>query len=197
MRDQSNLAIDTTPESFFFELVHGAVKNQKITIQPETEFYLVHLLNRFICSDSLFSKNSDGQLEDQPLAFLYKEALEANESPSQKVLFQNVGDITLYKAGFFQESLKRAKIGLDYYIGIGESAYKNAANRSDEKQNREVLVELSSNFDRFIDVLSEVSEITTVPQNEQDVFRLYEMWDRTGSVRAAKALKKAGIKVQE
>ena len=66
------LKIETSAESFFFELVHGAVENQKIKIQPETEFYVVRLLSRFIFSESLYSKSSDGSLEDQPIAILYK-----------------------------------------------------------------------------------------------------------------------------
>ena len=196
---KSGLALDASPESFFFELVHTAVQRQNVKLQPETEFYLVKLLNRFIFSESLYSKNSDGSLEDQPLVFLYKEALEADSAQpqAQKSLFQNVGDISLYKAGFFQESLNKAKVDLDYYIGLGGSAYQNAANRSEEKHSRHLFLELSDKFGRFVNVLSEVSEHTTVPTSEQDVFRLYEMWERTGSERAARALKKVGIKVQE
>ncbi len=195
---KSALALDATPESFFFELVRKAVDHQKIRVQPETEFYLVKLLNRFIFSESLYSKNSDGSLEDQPLVFLYKEALEADSQPhAQKSLFQNVGDISLYKAGFFQESLNHARVDLDYYIGLGGSAYMNAAQRSEEKHFRNMFSELADKFSSFVDVLDEVSEETTAPKTEQDLFRLYEMWERTGSERAARMLKKAGIKVNE
>jgi hypothetical protein len=187
---------DANPESFFFELVRGAVQHQNVQVQPETEFYIVKLLNRFIFSESLYSKNSNGSLEDQPLAFLYKEALES-ESPTQKSLFQNLGDISLYKAGFFQESLNKARVDLDYYIGIGGTAYQNAAQRSEDKHFKNMFSELSHKFDRFVNVLSEISEQTTVAKTEQDLFRLYEMYERTGSERAARALKKAGIKIKK
>ena len=190
-----SLSLDTNSESFFFELVHTAVEHQKVKLQPETEFYLVKLLNRFIFSESLYSKKSDGTLEEQPLVILYKEALEAPAQPEQKSLFQNVGDISLYRAGFFQESLSRAKVDLDYYIGLGGSAYQNAAERSGDKHFRVMFGELAHKFGTFVDVLCEVSESTTVTKTEQDLFRLYEMWNRTGSGRAARALKKAGIKV--
>jgi hypothetical protein len=33
----------------------------------------------------------------------------------------------------------------------------------------------------------------TTPRSEQDLLRLYELWVRTGSDRAAKALQEAGI----
>ena len=190
------LTLDTNPESFFFELVRGAVDHQKVKLQPETEFYVVKLLNRFIFSESLYSKNSEGSLEDQPLAFLYKEALEAEEQASQKSLFQNVGDISLFKAGFFQESLSRSLVDLNYYIGLGGSAYRNAAHRSEAKHFRHLFEELSDQFGMVVNVLSEVSEQTTITKTEQDLLRLYEMWARTGSERAARTLTRTGIKLE-
>lgn len=192
------LKIEASAESFFFELVHSAVENQKIKVQPETEFYVVKLLSRFIFSESLYSKNSEGELQDQPIALLYKEALEAEAPPIQKTLFQNVGDISLYKAGFFQESLNRAKIDIDYYIGLGGSAYLNAAQITDEKHFRALFSELSDKFGRFVNVLFEVSEKTSIAttKTEADLFRMYDMWSKTGSERAARVLKKAGIRVK-
>jgi hypothetical protein len=175
------LLLDETPESFFFELVRSAVDHQKVKVQPETEFYLVKLLNRFIFSESLYSKNAAGALEEAQLT-------------SQKSLFQNVGDISLYKAGFFNESLSKSNLSVDYFASIGGAAYLNAAERSDE-HFRGLFAELSVKFVKMVDVLIEVSEQTSAPSSEQDLFRLYEMWSRTGSERAARALKKAGIKV--
>ena len=194
---QSGLTLDTTPESFFFELVREAIDRQKVKVQPETEFYVVKLLNRFIFSESLYSKNTEGGLDDQPLAFLYKEALEAEVPTAQKSLFQNVGDISLFKAGFFQESLTRSLVDLDYYIGLGGSAYRNAAQRSEEKHFRNLFGELADRFGTVVDVLSEVSEQTTITHTEQDLLRLYDMWSRTGSERAARALTRTGIKLQK
>ena len=189
------LTLDTTPESFFYELVRGAVDHQKVKLQPETEFYLVKLLNRFIFSESLYSKNAKGALEDQPLALMYKDALEAEVPTSQKTLFQNVGDISLYKAGFFSESLTKFNLDVNYFASIGGAAYQNAAERSENEHFRGMFAELSVKFIKMVDVLAEVSEQTSAPTSEQDLFRLYEMWARTGSERAARALKKAGIKV--
>ncbi len=188
------LSLDETPESFFFELVRGAVDRQKVKVQPETEFYLVKLLNSFIFSESLYSKNASGALEDQPLALMYKDALEEEQPTSQKSLFQNVGDISLYKAGFFSESLSKSNLSVDYFASIGGAAYHNAAERSDE-HFRGLFGELSVKFVKMVDILDEVSEQTSIPNTEQDLFRLYEMWSRTGSERAARALKKAGIKI--
>lgn len=191
----ADLTLVASPESFFFELVRSAVDRQKVKVQPETEFYVVKLLNRFVFSESLYSKNQEGGLEDQPIAFLYKEALEAQATPEQKALFQNVGDISLFKAGFFQESITRSLVDLNYYIGLGGSAYRNAAQRSDDSHFRVMFAELAERFGAFVDILSEVSEVTTTAKTETDVLRLYEMWERTGSERAARTLSKNGIAI--
>jgi hypothetical protein len=189
----NSLVLDSSPDEFFFGLVQDAIRHQQVRVLPETEFYLVKLLKRFIQSENLFVKNSNGELQDQPLSFLFKEALEAPSPTNQKNLFQNVGDISLYKVGFFQESLSRAAIPVDYYIGMGGTAYYNAAERSEEKHYQSLFQELSQKFESCVDILFEVSEKTTITKTEQDLLRLYEMWSRTGSERAARALLRAGI----
>jgi hypothetical protein len=193
----STLTLDLTPESFFFELVRTSADKRKLRMEPETEFYVVRLLNRFIFSESLYSKSSDGSLEDQPLAFLYKEALEAAAQGEQKTLFQNVGDISLFKAGFFQESLSRTRMDVGYYIGLGGAAYKNAADRSEERHFRDLFSDLSKRFGTMVDLLSDVSESTTFARTEQDLVRLYDMWARTGSERAARTLSRTGIRLEK
>jgi hypothetical protein len=192
------LLLEASAESFFYELVHGAVKNQKLNIRDETEFYVVRLLSRFIFSESLYSKNSEGAFEDQPIALLFKEALEAESLPAQKTLFQNVGDISLYKAGFFQESLNRARIDLDYYIGMGGAAYLNASKFTDDRHFQDLFSELSDKFDRCVRVLFEVSEKTLFSnsKSESDLYRMVDLWSNTGSERAARVLKKSGIKLK-
>jgi len=52
--------------------------------------------------------------------------------------------------------------------------------------------ELSSKFVAFVDILGEVSEGASC-KNDIDVLRQYEIWLRTGSTRAARRLRAAGI----
>ncbi len=193
-RESQSLTLDTTPESFFFEMVRTAIDHQQVKLMPETEFYVVRLMKRFIFSDALYSRDRNGGLQEQPIAFLYKEALEAGAVPEQKALFQNVGDISLFFAGFFQERLRRSNLDLGYFIGLGGSAYQNAARRSDDRHFQDLFSELSDQFGRCVDVLSEVSEATTFAKTDQDQLRIYEMWNRTGSARAARTLERLGIK---
>lgn len=180
------------PEEFFKDLVSEAMGRQKVKTQPETEFYLVNLLIRFISSESLFARDETGAYEQKPLAFMIKEALETADPSQQRKLFTHAGDVSLYTAGYFQDSLNRKLVDVDYYIDMGGAAYRSAAARADEALTRNIYEELANRFGSFVDVLAEVSDKTT-PRTEKDLLRLYETWMRTGSERAAKALQEAGI----
>lgn len=192
MNEKSNLTLIARPQDFFRELVTSALGHQKVSAQPETEFYLVNLLNQFMTTDRLYSRDGDGTMREEPLALLIKEALETPEPQAQGQMFRHVGDVSLYIAGYFQESLSRKLVDVDYYIGMGGTAYQQAASRSDESVMRAVYEELSDKFGHFVEVLGEVSSQTT-PRTERDLLRMYELWVRTRSERAAKALQEAGI----
>jgi len=188
----SPLQLVVGPEEFFFELIRGALTRQKVRLGPETEFYLVHLMNRFITTESLFSRDGEGQVKEEPLALMVKDALDQAAPEAQKSIFQHVGDFSLYVAGYFQESFNRRSVDVDYFIGMGGAAYSAVATREPVASRQRVYEELSKKFRQCVDVLSEVSERTT-PRREADLLRTYEVWIRTGSEKAARALHEAGI----
>jgi hypothetical protein len=186
------LTLVAQPQDFFRELVTSALGRQRIAAQPATEFYLVNLLNQFITTDRLFPKDAQGVAREEPLALMIKEALEEPLPQAQRALFRQIGDVSLYVAGYFQESLNRKLVDLDYYIGLGGTAYRHVAARVDEESSRGLYAELADKFARFVDVLAEISD-KTAPRSEKDLLRLYEVWVRTRSERAARALQEAGI----
>jgi hypothetical protein len=194
MSDEKNdFKLVTQPQDFFRELVTEALSRQNLKTKPETEFYLVNLLGQFMKTDRLYGQSQDGSLREEPLAFLVKEAIEESQPKAQAMLFRRVGDVSLYTAGFFQESLRRKAVDVDYYIEMGHTAYHQVASRADEEVLRVIYEELASKFAAFVDVLAEVSDKTTAPKTEKDLLQVYERWVRTGSDRAAQALKNAGI----
>lgn len=192
MSNKRSLTLVAQPQEFFHELITKVLDSQNLSTQPETEFYLVNLLNQFMVTERLYLRDAEGSMKEEPLALLIKEALEAPEPHSQGALFRYVGDISLYTAGFFQESLNRKSVDVDYYIDMGGTAYHEAATRVDETILKAVYEELAQKFAAFVDVLAEVSDQTS-SRTEKDLLRLYELWVRTGSERAAKALQEAGI----
>lgn len=177
------LTLVAQPQDFFRELVTEAMGTQQISAKPETEFYLVNLLHQFMVTE---------RLAEGPLALLLKTALETPEVPAQNALFRRIGDISLYVAGYFQDSLTRKMVDVDYYIEVGGTAYKQVAARTEEAALRPVYAELADRFGSFVEVLATVSDKTT-PRTEKDLLRMYELWVRTKSERAAKALQEAGI----
>ena len=177
------LTLVAQPQDYFRELVTEAMGKQRVSTRPETEFYLVNLLGQFM---------SSARLTHEPLAFMVKDALEEPHPMAQSSLFRNIGDVSLYMGGYFQDSLTRKLVDVDYYIDMGGTAYKQVAVRTQEEHLKELYLELADKFARFIEVLAEVSDKTT-PRTEKDLLRMYDLWMRTKSERAAKALQEAGI----
>ncbi|MGK5084480.1 hypothetical protein WDW37_14390 [Bdellovibrionota bacterium FG-1] len=183
MTDKSGLTLVAQPQDYFRELITEAMGHQKVSAQPETEFYLVNLLNQFMKPD---------RLTEEPLALLVKGALEETLPQVQSARFRHIGDVSLYVGGFFQDSLNRKMVDVDYYIDMGGAAYQQVAARLSADTLKAVYEELAARFATFVDVFAEVSAKTT-PRTEIDLLRMYELWVRTRSERAARALQEAGI----
>jgi hypothetical protein len=170
---------------FFHEVVTSAIKNQGVDTSEPTECYLVNLLAAF----------AKAPLDDEPLAL--KLASAAFGNPEERVRqLKEVGDRSLYVSGFFADSLQRKLVDVDYYIQIGRGAYVELAHYFRGYRHSEVFGgvydELGSKFPRFVDVLAEVSETTSMTSN-LGLVQVYERWLRTGSERMARRLRQQGV----
>jgi len=99
----------------------------------------------------------------------------------------------LYVAGFFAESLNRSLVDVDYYVGIGQTAYGQLARSFGASALTEVYAELADKFPHFVDVIAEVRKRTDFATS--DVSRLYEIWLRTRDAWIEKKLRAAGVLV--
>jgi hypothetical protein len=106
---------------------------------------------------------------------------------------KEVGDTTLYVAGFFADSLQRKLVGVDYYMDLGQAAYHELARRLQASSVAEIYAELSGKFPRFVEVLMEVRR--HVAFASQDVVHLYEEWVRTRSAWVESRLRALGVLV--
>jgi len=170
---------------YFRELVESAMQHQKIAARELTSFYVVNLLTGFIHLDR--SAGAD----DQPLAVTFAKAMQA-AGLAQRDGLRKVGDLSLFISGFFSDSLNRSPVDVDYYIQLGGTAYGSLARQATSDAFGDVFDELSEKFSDFVDVLSEVSERTSLASNT-DLLRLYEKWLRTGSRRSGDLLASRGI----
>jgi len=182
-------------EEYFQASVSDALTNQKVKADAETVFYVVNLLTSFARAEKLFERTDDG-IVMRSLASLYAEAVEGATPEVRNRALRRLGDVALFISGVFSQSLNRRVVDVDYYVSMGGGAYgtlSETLRRTLGGQTMsEIFDELSRKFVSFVDVLGEVSENAHLG-TDKDVLRLYETWLRTGSRRAAKRLRAAGI----
>ncbi len=185
----------TSVKEYFHDSVHGALQNQHIKAQDATASYLVNLLCNFMRADELYEDTTEGRTI-QPLALLYARAVNTSSSEEKRQCLQRLGDLALFVAGIFSQSLNRKIVDVDYYIAMGGNAYgylsHTAGVTTRGRALADVFAELSTQFQLFVDVLMEVSERAHL-NNDGDILRLYEIWLRTGSKRASARLQRLGI----
>ena len=186
---------ETNTREYFRDTVTAAVVNQGIDADESTLFYIVNLLDYFSHSDRLFEQTSEG-LRLEPLALLYAKAVQASNLEEQQSVLRRLGDVALLIAGFFPDSLNGKAVDIDYYVGMGRSAYgylSDTAHKSTRSQAlRGIFTELAEKFQKFVDVLAEVGE-SRAPSLSLDILRLYEVSQKTGSTRVADKLRQAGV----
>ncbi len=166
---------------YFKELVGDALARQHIAAGELTAFYVVHLLASFL------RRPAD---QDEPLVFRLAQALEAGRR-QQRAGLRQIGDLSLFVAGFFSDSFRRKLIDVDYYVSIGGTAY-GTLSRYETDTFSSVFAELADKFVGFVDVVSEVSERTSCASN-LDLMRLYERWLKTGSSHSGQLLIERGV----
>jgi hypothetical protein len=180
-----SLVRNETPEAYFKELVDAALQRQRLQASELTSFYVVNLLTTFIHSDNGLSAR-DGE----PLAFQLARAMET-AGATQREALRSVGDVSLFVAGFFSDSLNRKLVDVDYYVKLGGRAYQSLSH-FERETFAPAFAELAGSFINFVDVLNDVSERCAVASNA-NVLRLYEKWLRTGSRRDGQRLVERGI----
>ena len=184
---------------FFQESVHQALKNQHLQAQEYTIVYLVNLLTTFSRSENLFElEPASGGLALKPLAGFYNDAINAQSGFERDLALQRMGDVALFIAGIFSQSLQKKLVDIDYYVNMGGNAYAHLADIKQRKLNGaalgDIFSELSDKFVGFVDVLGEVGEGLQTA-SDTGLLRLYEVWLRTGSKRAQNQLQKLGLQV--
>ena len=189
---KAELSVVTQAAEYFQTQINKALEHQKVKVSPITEHYLVDLLSRFMLSDNFFVTEKDGARREEVLALLMGEALAKADAASRQRGLRRLGDVSLYTAGFFSDRLSKKVVDVDYYIGMGRSAYVSLAAMGPDLYFQTVFAELAERFHKFVDVFGEVSEAAGCT-DAKNILRLYENWLKTRSERAEKSLKEAGI----
>jgi hypothetical protein len=175
--------------AFFHERVSDARQSLSLDVGDEAEFYLVHLLVRFLRTHRLLEH--DGQrVDDRPLAI---RLLQGRQAGGDRIGgLKHLADTTLYVLGCFSESLRRSPVDLRYYAGVGESAYGSLAALQEQRSSGAgaVFWELS---DRFTDCVELLTEVRDQGRTDTDLLARYEDFLALGEDRAARRLRGLGV----
>lgn len=188
----SQLVLGGSLKEFFRTLVGEVVKRQKVTLDEITEFYVVNLLSEYATAEKLFSEEVDGKRESAPLAMLYHRALQQDREERIRTL-RRLGDLSLYTAGFFQQSLKDRVVGADYYVNMGRTAYGVVAEMSPTTAFATVYQELQQKFLAVVEVLEEIAARGMAASGPTGQMKLFESWSRSGNGRLESVLVDVGL----
>jgi len=182
-------------EEFFRDELHGAAEKQHLALDGHTEHYVVKLLTTFSRADAFFETTAGGP-RLKPLALMLAEALGAPTLAERQHALQRLGDVSLFIAGFLPQSFARKLVDVDYHIAMGGRAYGTLADSARGAARGgcigRVFAELATKFRELVDALNEIAEAARPPDHDQ-LMRLYEMWIKTGSPRAAGRLRALGV----
>lgn len=191
-KKNTNSLIVVNPTEYFHGLLLGALEQLKIRASEHAQSYLVALLTRFLSAENLYQNGEDGKRLDTLVAQLAT-ALEEESAEAKRERLKHMGDFSLYMAGFFTESLTKKLVDVDYYIGMGGTAYESVSQLNLKKADSLLFGELAEKFPLFVDAFSQVSDESSFPRKSDDLLRAYDLWAKTGSERLARKLTKAGI----
>lgn len=180
---------------YFRESIDAAIEKQKVEVDPHAAHYVVNLLTLFSRSEDLYEDHGE-TYGLKPLALMLVDAVEAGSAEQRTFSLQRIGDVSLFIAGFFADSLAHRLVDLDYYIHMGGNAYGSL---SDEIRGTlrgralaHVYRELARKFQVVVDVLNDVRDGAR-RSSDIDLLRTYEVWLKTGSRRAAALLRQNGV----
>jgi hypothetical protein len=179
---------------FFRDSLQCAFARQRLTVEDQTEHYIVNLLTLFARSEALYERTPNGT-RLKPLVVMLSEALEAPSQHARHRGLQRLGDVSLFVAGFFAQSFARKLIDIDYHIAMGGRAYGTLAvahARGPRRVLGAVFAELAHKFQPLVDSLNELAE-SAYRHSDRDILRLYEIWLKTGSRRSYEILERLGV----
>src|SRR5215470_12497158 len=150
-----DLVAVTSLKQFFKTLLDEALGQTGLDVAEVTEFYLANLLAEFAAADRLFAPDEPGGAAE-PLALLYHRAQSAERDERIRIL-RRLGDVSLYKAGFFAGALRDSVVGQGYTIDMGRAAYSQVAVLA-RGGFAQVYDELGRKFRPLVDVLQDQLE---------------------------------------
>jgi hypothetical protein len=185
-------------QEYFREAICAAQEKTGVALTDLAESYLINLLDAFARAENVYAGTEPG--ERPALAILMARAEEAE--PEERVrIYRHMGDSSLYLTGFFAESVESSMVSRDYYVTMGETAYRHVAGlvRPTAASSSALFCELSDRFAELVQLLGEVSlfgltdQAEKTPPDDLQVYELLERYRKTGRQDVLDALEKLGV----
>ena len=178
-------------QDYFRTSIDEVIAGQGVDIDPHATHYVVNMMTLFSRSEHFYE--DDGEIYGlRPLALMLADAADAPTPEHRNQTLRRIGDVALFVAGFFIDSLRDKPVDADYYMHMGENAYGSLSEevRGTFHGNAfaDIYLELATKFRLLTDVLNEVRGSTG-----DDVVRTFEIWRKTGSQRAERLLREQGV----
>lgn len=185
----------TSLQEFFRDSVDAAMASNRVVVDSDVAHYVVNLLTLAARSEYLYEQ-TDAGYQQKPLALMLVDAAQAGNAGERNLALQRLGDVALFTAGFMAEALQRRSVGIGYYVNMGGGAYRTLSAKIRGTARGQALsalfMELAAHFPDLVDVLHEVRDSARGCRDD-DILRLYETWLGTGSRRAGRLLRQAGV----
>jgi hypothetical protein len=195
--DQQPVIATTNVASFFEDSVRTVAERQGVPMSAEGMTYVAGILTEFSRTSRLLEDTPHGR-RLPVLAHLYARAQEQEVPGERNQTMQRLGDVALFLSGVFADSFNRKLVDVDYCISMGQGAYGYLASGARHGLQRDgspgVFVELAKRFNNVVDILNEIC-IRAAGRANRNLLRLYEIWLRTQSPRAAQQLMALGFTV--
>ncbi|MDJ0939710.1 MAG: hypothetical protein QNJ00_08085 [Woeseiaceae bacterium] len=180
---------------YFRTSIDDVIVRQGVDLDPHATCYVVNLMTLFSRSEELYEDDGD-TYGLKPLALMLADAADAPNPERRNQSLQRIGDVALFIAGFFIDSLRNKAVDVDYYINMGGNAYGSLSEEVRGTVRGDAFApvyrELAAKFQLLVDVLNEVRDGARA-ESDTDLLRTYEIWMRTGSRRAERLLREQGI----
>ena len=184
---------ETSLSGYFSRRLTRYARRFRSPPHEDTCWYLGNLLERFGRSEQLFAFE-DGHMTLRPLALLYSDAIEADNSRERCLMLQQLGDMALFLGALFPERFTHRGILQDYFVGMGGAAYDYLADNS--RTNRHVYAELANTFTRMLEMVANACSRKHRLSTEE-VLALYQRWLCNRDPLIESQLRALGIELSE
>lgn len=177
MTDRTPVVTADNLGQFFFEAIDEACHRQHLELADETRLYLVRLLEHFTHPRAL--TGATRRTTHRALALMLADATRARHTDERRDCLRQIGDVALFVAGFFPGSLRRKAVDVDYYVGMGGTAYGLVADlQSGARRSslRRLFGELAEQFGRLVELLDDLLAESPFGTCREDALRMHEAW---------------------